>query len=129
MEEASAVIPASTEKIRRVLLDAAALPEWNEAFVLVEGPAEPTPGQPYSLRIRSGLTGRLEYSRVEPDLIGIIWNVPGFREVGLWTLGPEGQVTHAFEHSGPLAAILRPAYRGIAAVRLQRLATRIETVA
>jgi hypothetical protein len=33
-------------------------------------------------------------------------------------------VTHSFEHAGPLAAVLRNAYRGIAAVRLEWLKDR-----
>ena len=66
---------------------------------------------------------------VEPDRIEITWQVPGFREVGTWTIGPDRQVTHTFEQSGPLATVLRPAYRNVATIRLARLANRVRQLA
>jgi hypothetical protein len=74
--------------------------------------------------VRPGLTGWLEYTAITPDRIEISWQVPGFREQGVWLL-QEGAVTHSFEHAGPLAAVLRNSYRGIAAVRLERLKHRM----
>ncbi|GAA0934442.1 hypothetical protein GCM10009554_20410 [Kribbella koreensis] len=107
-----------------VLLDANALPSWNEAFLSIDGPATPAVGQRYQLRVRPGLTGWLEYTAISPTRIDITWQVPGFREVGVWEID-QSRVTHSFEHTGPLAAVLRPAYRGIAAVRLQRLSVEV----
>jgi hypothetical protein len=125
MEQAVSHIPADPAAIRHTLLDALALPEWNEAFLAIDGPDEPTVGVRYALRVRPGMSGHLEYTAIEPDRIEISWQVPGFHETGSWILGPDHLVTHSFEQSGPLAAVLRPAYRGIAAVRLDRLANRV----
>jgi hypothetical protein len=77
-------------------------------------------GQRYQLRVRPGITGWLEYTHISPTRIDVTWQIPGFREQGVW-LFDTGLVTHSFEHTGALAAVLRPAYRGIAAVRLERL--------
>jgi hypothetical protein len=128
METASLSIPATPAAIRALLLDPLALPLWNEAFVSINGPGTPVVGQTYALRVRPGLSGQLEYTAIEAERIEISWKVPGFRETGLWTIGPD-LVHHSFTQSGPLAAVLRPAYRGIAAVRLERLAARLGRVA
>jgi len=125
MEQATAVIPADQAAIRQALLDVLALPSWNEAFLSIEGPEQPAVGVRYALRVRPGLSGHLEYTAIEPDRIEITWQVPGFHETGTWILGPDQQVTHSFTQTGPLAAVLRSAYRGIAAVRLDRLASQV----
>ncbi|MFI6680164.1 SRPBCC family protein [Kribbella sp. NPDC050470] len=125
MEQATMVIPATPNRIRAVLLDPRALPLWNEAFLSVDGPAQPAVGQRYALRVRPGLSGRLEYAVIEADRIELRWEVPGFRESGTWTIGESGLVGHDFTQAGPLATLLRTAYRGIAAVRLDRLADRV----
>jgi hypothetical protein len=125
MEQATEIIHASPAAIRHVLLDALALPEWNEAFLAIDGPAEAELGSSYALRVRPGFAGELQYTVVEADRIEISWQVPGFREVGVWTIGPDSRVTHTFEQSGPLATVLRPAYRNIATIRLARLANRV----
>ncbi len=129
-QEAELVVPAPVADVRRVLLDPLALPSWNEAFLAVTGPSDPVVGQAYALRVRPGFTGTLAYDAIEPDRIEISWQVPGFHENGSWTLIPHGSSTvvrHTFTHSGPLAAALRPAYRGVAALRLTRLTTRLTT--
>ncbi|TCC57990.1 hypothetical protein E0H73_26950 [Kribbella pittospori] len=125
MEQATLPIPADRSAIRAVLLDVLALPAWNEAFVSLSGPSVPAVGTPYALQVRPGLSGRLQYAAIEPNRIEIHWHVPGFRETGVWTIGPD-LVTHTFIQSGPLAAVLKPAYRGIAQVRLDRLAARVQ---
>ena len=129
MEQATESIHAGRSAIRHVLLDALALPEWNEAFLAIDGPSEPTLGTPYALRVRPGFAGELQYTALEPDRIEITWQVPGFREVGTWTIAPDSQVTHTFEQSGPLATVLRPAYRNVAMIRLARLANRVRQLA
>lgn len=118
MEQASRKITGSPAD---VLLDPLALPSWNEAFLSIDGPEKPVVGQRYRLRVRPGLTGWLEYTTISPERIDITWQVPGFREDGVWLID-QGLVTLSFEHKGALAAVLRSAYRGIAAVRLERLA-------
>ncbi|GAB2665693.1 SRPBCC family protein [Kribbella swartbergensis] len=129
MEQATDTIPASPAAIRHVLLDALALPEWNEAFLRIDGPGDPSTEDRYALRVRAGLTGELRYAVIEPDRIEIVWQVPGFREVGTWTIAADSQVTHTFEQTGPLATVLRPAYRNIATIRLARLANRVRQLA
>jgi hypothetical protein len=124
MEQASLKINGSPAD---VLLDPLALPLWNEAFLSVDGPKTPEVGLRYKLRVRPGLNGWLEYTAIAPDRIEMTWQVPGFRERGVWLL-EDGLVTHSFEHAGPLAAVLRSAYRGIAAVRLERLRERLLTL-
>jgi hypothetical protein len=125
MEQATLTIPAAADAVRAVLLDPLALPLWNEAFVAIDGPRVPAVSQRYVLRVRPGMNGSLEYTAIEPDRVEMSWRVRGFHEVGNWTIAANGDVTHAFEHTGPLAAVLRRSYRGIAAVRLDRLANRI----
>lgn len=125
MEQATETIHAGQAAIRQVLLDALGLPEWNEAFLAIEGPRETNPGTRYALRVRPGFSGELQYTVVEADRVEIVWQVPGFREVGTWTIGADSRVTHTFEQSGPLATVLRPAYRNIATIRLARLANRV----
>jgi hypothetical protein len=121
MEQATLAIPGSPAE---VLLNPLGLPAWNEAFLSIDGPAVPAVGVRYSLRVRPGLTGWLEYTAITPQRLEITWQVPGFHEHGTWQL-ENGLVTHSFTHTGPLAAVLRPAYRGIAAVRLERLRDRV----
>jgi hypothetical protein len=125
VEQATLAIGGSPTE---VLLDPLALPLWNEAFLRIDGPAVPEVGTRYALRVRPGVSGWLEYTAIGPDRVEITWQVPGFHERGLWMF-TEGLVTHSFEHTGPLAAVLRPAYRGIAAVRLGRLAERALAIA
>ncbi|MET7281987.1 hypothetical protein ABZS29_27400 [Kribbella sp. NPDC005582] len=129
MEQATDTIPAGPTAIRHLLLDALALPEWNEAFLDIEGPPAAAEGSRYALRVRLGLSGELLYTAVEPDRIEITWQVPGFREVGTWAIGQDSQVTHTFEQTGPLATVLRPAYRNIATIRLARLTNRLRALA
>jgi len=129
MEQATEIIHAGPAAIRHVLLDALALPEWNEAFLAIDGPEQAELGARYALQVRPGLAGELQYTVVEADRIEITWQVPRFREVGTWTIGPDRQITHTFEQSGPLATVLRPAYRNVATIRLARLANRVRQLA
>lgn len=127
-QHAALILPAAPTDVRRLLLEPLALPAWNPAFQSVEGPPQPAPGHRYAIRVRPGLTGSLEYTRIGPDRIDIAWHVPGFRETGSWTLEPEGALTlahHWFEHTGPLASALRHAFQGVASLRLQRLAEQL----
>jgi hypothetical protein len=127
---ADLVLPATLPEVQRVLLDPLALPAWNPALQSVEGPQQPAPGFHYTIKVRPGLTGSLEYTSISTDRIEIAWQVTGFRETSSWTLEPHGPSTiarHEFEHAGPLASALRHAYQGVAALRLQRLAHEVET--
>jgi len=124
MEQASLQINGSPATALLAPLD---LPSWNEAFLSIEGPKTPTVGQRYRLRVRPGLSGWLEYTSISSERIEMTWQVPGFREQGVWLIDQD-QVTHSFAHTGPLAAVLRSAYRGIATVRLERLRARLVEV-
>ena len=127
-QQATRYLAAPWQNIRDVLVDPLALPQWNEAFRSITGPAEPPVGVRYQITVRPSLSGTWEYTAIEPRRIEATWRVPGFREHGIWTLQPQNGgtvVTHAFRHAGPLAAVLRDAYRGVAELRLQRLDQRV----
>lgn len=104
------------------------MPEWNEAFRSIAGPAVAAVDTPYRITVRGGLSGRFTYTTIAPDRLVTEWQVPGFREVGTWRFEHDGTqtvVVHEFTHAGPLATLLRSAYAGIAAVRLERLRERV----
>lgn len=127
-QQAEMTIAAPAADIHRVLTEALALPDWNPAITAITGPTRPEAGVEYAIRVRPGLTGTLKYTTITPDRIDIDWQVPGFSEQSSWTLEPTDASTrahHEFSHTGPLAAALRSAYRGVAGLRLQRLAERI----
>ena len=127
-QRARARLDAPLEAVTAVLLDPLALPEWNEAFRSIAGPAVASVDTPYRISVRGGLTGRFSYTTIAPDHLVTEWRVPGFHEVGTWRFERDGKqtvVVHEFTHAGPLAAMLRSAYAGIAAVRLERLCERV----
>jgi uncharacterized protein YndB with AHSA1/START domain len=131
IQQATMQLAAAPQDIRRVLLDPLALPQWNEAFQSVAGPAQPAVGVEYKIAVRPGLSGTWEYTAIEPDRVEATWKAPGFREQGAWTFQPRGSgtlVTHGFQHAGPLAALLRNAYKGVAELRLRRLSQRLAAV-
>jgi hypothetical protein len=121
-------ITASAEAIRRVLLTPSEFADWNPAFTSITGPDTAEVGTPYPIRVRPGFNGTLTYSGITPDRIDIDWQIPGLHEKGTWTLTSDGAATvvrHGFSQSGPLAVALRNAFRGVADLRLQRLADRV----
>jgi hypothetical protein len=128
-QHATSAIRAAPADVRRLLLDPLELPSWNPAFQSIDGPSQPAAGTRYAIRVRPGLAGSLEYTLIGPDRIDIAWHVPGFHETGSWTIEPSGGGTlahHRFQHTGPLASALRHAYRGVASLRLQRLARALD---
>jgi hypothetical protein len=81
----------------------------------------------YRLTVRPGLPGTFTYTVIEPSRIGMRWHVPGFTEFGRWSFRARDygtEVEHGSGHHGSLAATLAPAYRGVARLRLTRLAER-----
>lgn len=128
LQQASLLVNASPQRLREVLLDPLSMPEWNPAFKSVTGPSRVTLDEVYRLTIRTGLTGRLAYPVIGPDLIRMVWQVPGFTETGAWHLRQQRErtlVQHDFIHAGPLAAALSRAYRGVAELRVERLEQRL----
>lgn len=126
-QQASRLINATPQAIRSVLLDPLRLPEWNPAFRSITGGQVAVPHQRYALVVSMGLSGSFSYQVIAPDRIDTAWQVPGFSETGSWQLRPRVAgtlVTHGFQHTGPLAALLRHAYRGVAELRLERLSER-----
>ena len=124
-------VPAPAERIRAVLLDPLALPDWNRAFDSIGGPEHAVVGTDYRINVR-GRTGTWRYTSITPDRIDADWRIPGLRETGSWILrpGPTGtSVVHTFQHAGPLAVALRHAFQGVADLRLHRLAERCGAVA
>ena len=73
MEQATLTISGSPVD---VLLDPLALPLWNEAFLHIDGPPVPSVGTRYTLRVRPGLSGWLEYTAITSDRVEITWQVP-----------------------------------------------------
>ena len=81
--------------------------------------------------MRPGLSGEFWYAAITEDHIETRWEVPVMAEVGTWDLHQHGAltlVTHAFEHTGPLAKLLSGAFRGVADLRLARLADRADAL-
>ncbi|MFJ3404698.1 SRPBCC family protein [Promicromonospora sp. NPDC090134] len=118
-------IDAPRQRVRAVLLDALSLPSWNPAFVSLAGPAVVALGTAYRITVRPGLKGTLAYEAMDLDMVRMAWQVPGFAETGDWRLVASGDRTlvhHDFTHAGPIAAVLRQAYEGVAELRLGRLA-------
>jgi hypothetical protein len=121
------LVPAPLPTVRQILLEPTALAEWNPAFLSVGGPAAAIVGRRYPLTARGGLTGHWEYHSIEETLIEGGWHVSGLSESNSWRLLPHGSethVTHSFTNRGTLAALLRPAFAGVADLRLGRLAER-----
>ncbi|MEV1295897.1 SRPBCC family protein [Pseudonocardia sp. NPDC049635] len=125
----SAIIEAPAERIRGVLLSAPLLPEWNPAFVRVEGPARAAAGTDYQLQVIRGLRGTLTYTHVDSEEITMSWRVSGLSETGQWQLSPhptrhQTRVTHTVERHGALAVVLGHALGTLPRLRLERLAER-----
>ncbi|GAA2396019.1 SRPBCC family protein [Nonomuraea africana] len=124
IQRAMRFVDAPPSRVRQLLLDAQALPDWNPAIRFIDGPAEASAGVQYATTVRGGLSGSWEYTRIDEQHIDTTWRVPGFLETGTWRLRPhEGGtvVTHEFQHQGPLARVLSNAFRGVAELRLDRL--------
>jgi hypothetical protein len=84
-------------------------------------------GVRYPVIVRPGLSGEFWYGAITGNHIETRWEVPAMAEVGTWDLHEHGGltlVTHAFVHTGPLAKLLSGAFRGVAEMRLARLADR-----
>jgi len=77
VQHATSAIPAAPADVRRLLVDPLALPSWNPAFHSIDGTTRPAAGTPYAIRVRPGLTGWLEYTRIGRDRIDMAWHVPG----------------------------------------------------
>lgn len=126
------LIPVPPQAIAAQLRRPLDLPGWNPLFASLTGVPDATVGTRYELTLRLGLHGTFAYSALDDDRIGMTWEVPGMREDCTWTImaAPDGGsiVTHVVERSGPLAAVLSGATRGIADLRLDRLATVVGAV-
>ncbi|GAB2471614.1 hypothetical protein GCM10027063_10210 [Promicromonospora xylanilytica] len=122
----SAVIDAPIAHVRTALLSATQLPEWNPAFVKVEGPPRAVAGTEYRLEVIRGLRGTLVYTHIDGGAITISWRVTGLSETGEWQLTPldtrQTRVTHAVERDGPLALLLGHTLATLPSLRLERLA-------
>jgi hypothetical protein len=124
-ERAGQVLPFAREDILDVLLSPLRLPTWNPAFQSLSGPNEPRVGQEYTLLARSRLRGHLEYTEINRGRVRMRWDIPGLAEDGWWELQDADfgtPVVHGFVHAGPLAPVMERAFRGVASLRLQRLA-------
>jgi len=121
-------IEAPVSDILRILLDAAALPEWDPAFSEVRAELPATVGQSIPVQVRGLLEGELLYDRISDHEVATTTQVPGLAEQGTWQLDvtPGGTtVTHAFTQSGWLAELLEPSTRQDARLRVTRLRRRV----
>ena len=121
-------IQAPASEILAILLDAAALPQWNPAFSAVSPRGPATVGQPHPIRVRGFLRGELVYDRISDREVAVTIRIPGMTEQGTWQLAesPGGTtVTHAFTQSGALAELLEPSTRNVATLRVNRLRERV----
>lgn len=127
-QQARRLMAAPAARIRSALLAPTDLSTWNPAFHSVSGSAQAEVGTSYRITVRGGLTGTLRYQAIADDHVEMAWSVPGFHETGTWQLHSRGRhtvVTHEFQHKGPLALVLRHAYRGVAELRLDRLTSHV----
>ena len=125
--EAHILVPAPLRTVRQILLEPTALAEWNPAFLSVGGPEAAIVGRRHPLTARGGLTGHWEYRSIGEHHIEACWEVPGLTETNSWYLAPHDggtRVTHSFTNRGALATLLRPAFTGVAELRLDRLSER-----
>lgn len=117
-------IQAPASEILAILLDPAALPEWNPAFSEVSAEGTATVGLSNPIRVRGLLRGELVYDRISDSEVAMTMRIPGMTEQGTWQLAesPGGTtVTHAFTQSGMLAQLLESATRDVAGLRVNRL--------
>ena len=120
-------IAAPLAVVRQVLLSPLQFPDWNPAFRSLTGPQHATLGITYALTVRPALSGHFSYAAIGDTHIETRWDVPGLAEHGTWDLIARDRatiVTHQFRHSGRLATLLEHAFRGVADLRLSRLADR-----
>ncbi|POX43750.1 SRPBCC family protein [Streptomyces sp. Ru72] len=129
LHSAHVLINAPVDVVRQILLEPAALADWNPAFLSIEAPRTAVVGQRYPIKVKGGLSGFLEYRAISGTLIEAHWETVGFREDHSWELNAHrggAHVRHTFEHHGVLAGVLRSAFAGVAELRLGRLAARAE---
>jgi hypothetical protein len=121
----SAAVPGDVDTVRALLLDPHLLPDWNPAFLRIAGPDQASTHHTYSLSTIGGLKGSFAYTRIDHEVIGMTWSIPGMTEICTWTLsaaqGDRCIVTHTVERSGPLARVLRGSLQGLPKLRLDRL--------
>ena len=130
-QSAKRYVHASPERVRTILLRPLSYPDWNPAFLSMRGPAPVIVGQAYEIRTRGGLAGTFTYTKIEDDLIEATWQVPGLRETGTWHMQATSTgtiVVHEFSQQGVLARALSAAFRGVAELRVGRLAERAESL-
>lgn len=135
-DSATAVIQASTGEISAILLDATAMADWNPALLSVGGPAGPAEvGRRYPVELRGGFHGHMVYRAVEAGRIDIDYRFPLLGlEQGTWRLDirsgdngePATRVVHTFTHPGLVGRLTAGIFRGVAELRVARLAGRAE---
>jgi len=128
LQQAHLLVHAQPPRVRAALLDPTSLPDWNPAFLTISGSTSAAIGERYPITVRPGISGTFAYTEISDRRIGTAWSAPGFHEDATWELQPHESgtlVSHWFEQTGPLAMLLRRAYRGVAELRLGRLADRV----
>lgn len=123
-------IGAPAAAIRSILTRPLELPSWNPLFARLGGQVEPDLDRQYGLTLRAGLRGTFAYTMIDPETIGMAWEVAGLQEACRWDIRAVAPVvsivTHTVSRSGPLASVFGGATRGLADLRLDRLAAKAE---
>lgn len=122
-------IAATPGALSRIILDVAALADWNPALCAVEDTddAVAIEGKPYPVSTRIPGPATLTYELVSDTRVTWRLAVPGGAEVGDWELRAHANgtyVRHTMEHSGAVFKLLRNAMRPVPVLRLDRLAAR-----
>ncbi|KQR61826.1 SRPBCC family protein [Frigoribacterium sp. Leaf172] len=129
---ASRSMPHPPEVVRRVLVEASTVADWNPALSSVTAPPGPAVvGRAYPIRIRDLVGGRITYLEVGPTLVVHRLVAPGVDEQGEWRLEEARGgtvVTHRLEHRGIVLRVMHRAFEPVPAWRLERLAGVLSTM-
>lgn len=127
---ASGLAAADPVSVRRVLLDVSSAPAWNPAFSSVRAAGKAAhAGSAYRVTIRGLVPARLVVDVVQDHLFDYRLEALGSRERGSWSWAAVEpgvtRVSHAFEHEGLVAELLRPAFEPVAGWRVGRLCAEV----
>jgi hypothetical protein len=121
---ASKVIPVDTGTVHTVLTDMGRMASWNPAFTSVDAAGPAVTGRTYRAVVRGVAPVGLLFDRLEPGDIRYTIRGLGSVERGSWSSRPipgGTEVSHAFEHTGLLLRLMRPAFGPVPEWRLERL--------
>ena len=123
-------IRATPRAIAEIILNVAALPEWNPALRRADTmETSARMGHPYAVASRIPGPATLTYTSVDEDRIVWELRIAGSLETGDWTLEPGKAgtlVSHTMIHRGAALNLLSRAMAPVPTWRLDRLQARAE---